>query len=66
MNLIFMLVLGLALLVAGFIGASIHRYLSRCSPADHEYLLDALILVDCILVVLAIWTLPLWSPAWLR
>jgi hypothetical protein len=65
MNIIFLLVIGLAFLAAAFIGATINQYLSYPCSYNQRRILDAAIVFMCVLTVLVVWTLPLWAPTWL-
>lgn len=66
MNLVFLIVLGLAFLAAAWVGATINQYTAYPCSYNKRRILDALIVFDCVLVVLIVWTLPLWAPTWLR
>lgn len=66
MNLIFMVIMGLAFLCAAFVGATINQYQLFPGARNRDRILQALILFDCIMAVFIVWTIPLWAPTWLR
>lgn len=61
MNIILIVVLGIAFLCAGFVGATINQYQMFPGATNRDRILQAVILFDCVLVVGIVWTIPLWG-----
>lgn len=65
----FLVLLGLALFVAGFVGVAVNECQLFQSRKARRYIRDylvLLVLMDCVLILLVLWALPLWAPTWLR
>jgi hypothetical protein len=65
----FFVLMGLACIAAAFVGATVNQYQLYPCLMNRRRIRDALVLfvvLDCVLVLLVLWTLPLWAPTWLR